>query len=85
VIASMNAYPEVRIEIRGHTDSQGPAAFNLQLSQKRAESVRQYLINGGIAADRITAIGVGEEEPISSNATAEGRSQNRRIEFKRLN
>jgi outer membrane protein OmpA-like peptidoglycan-associated protein len=85
VIASLNSYPEVRLEIRGHTDSQGPAAFNLQLSQKRAESVRQYLINGGIAADRITAIGVGEEEPISSNGTAEGRSQNRRIEFKRLN
>jgi len=85
VVASMNAYPEVRIEIRGHTDSQGPAAFNLQLSQKRAESVRQYLINGGIAADRITAIGVGEEEPVSSNGNAEGRAQNRRIEFKRLN
>ncbi len=85
VIASLNAYPEVRLEIRGHTDSQGPAAFNLQLSQKRADSVRQYLINGGIAADRITSIGVGEEEPISSNGTAEGRSQNRRIEFKRLN
>ncbi|HXV14357.1 MAG TPA: OmpA family protein, partial [Candidatus Krumholzibacteria bacterium] len=85
VIASMNQYPEVRIEIRGHTDSQGPAAFNLELSQKRAQSVRQYLINGGIAGDRITAIGVGEEEPISSNGTAEGRAQNRRIEFKRLN
>ncbi len=85
VIASMSAYPEVRIEIRGHTDSQGPAAFNQSLSQKRAESVRQYLINGGIAANRITAIGVGEEEPISSNATAAGRAENRRIEFKRLN
>ncbi len=85
VIASLNSYPEVRLEIRGHTDSQGPAAFNLQLSQKRADSVRQYLINGGIAANRIVAIGVGEEEPISSNATAEGRAQNRRLEFKRLN
>ncbi len=85
VIASLNSYPEVKLEIRGHTDSQGPAAFNQSLSKKRAESVRQYLVNGGIAADRITAIGVGEEEPISSNSTAEGRSQNRRIEFKRLN
>lgn len=85
VIASMNSYPEVRLEIRGHTDSQGPAAFNLQLSQKRADSVRQYLINGGIAGDRLTAIGVGEEEPIASNATPEGRAQNRRIEFRRLN
>jgi len=85
VIASMNTYPEVKLEIRGHTDSQGPAAFNLQLSQKRADSVRQYLINGGIAANRVTALGVGEEEPISSNGNAEGRAQNRRIEFKRLN
>lgn len=85
VVASLNAYPEVRLEIRGHTDSQGPAAFNLELSKKRAESVRQYLINGGIAGDRMTAIGVGEEEPISSNATPEGRAQNRRIEFRRLN
>jgi outer membrane protein OmpA-like peptidoglycan-associated protein len=85
VVASLNAYPEVKLEIRGHTDSQGPAAFNLQLSQKRADSVRQYLINGGIAAARLTAIGVGEEEPISSNATPNGRAENRRIEFKRLN
>jgi outer membrane protein OmpA-like peptidoglycan-associated protein len=85
VIASLNAYPEVRLEIRGHTDSQGPAAFNLELSKKRAESVRQYLINGGIAANRVTAIGVGEEEPISSNATPAGRAENRRIEFRRLN
>lgn len=85
VIASLNSYPEVQLEIRGHTDSQGPAAFNLQLSQKRADSVRQYLINGGIAANRITSMGVGEEEPISSNGTPEGRAQNRRIEFKRLN
>jgi outer membrane protein OmpA-like peptidoglycan-associated protein len=85
VIASMNAYPEVKLEIRGHTDSQGPAANNLSLSKKRADSVRQYLVNGGIAAERLTSVGVGEEEPISSNATAEGRAQNRRIEFKRLN
>ena len=85
VVASLNSYPEVKLEIRGHTDSQGPAAFNLSLSKKRAESVRQYLINGGIAADRLTALGVGEEEPISSNSTAAGRAENRRIEFKRLN
>ncbi len=84
VIASMNAYPEARLEIRGHTDSQGPANFNLELSQKRAESVRQYLVNGGVDPSRLTSIGVGEEEPISSNATPDGRAQNRRIEFRRL-
>lgn len=85
VIASANAFPEARLEIRGHTDSQGPANFNLELSQKRAESVRQYLIKGGVDPSRLTAVGVGEEEPIASNATPDGRSQNRRIEFRRLN
>ncbi len=85
VVASMTAYPEARLEIRGHTDSQGPANFNLELSQRRAESVRQYLIKGGIDPARLTAIGVGEEEPIASNATPDGRAQNRRIEFRRLN
>ncbi|MDH4036317.1 MAG: OmpA family protein [Candidatus Krumholzibacteria bacterium] len=85
VIASMNAYPEARLEIRGHTDSQGPANFNLELSQRRAESVRQYLIKGGVDPSRLTSVGVGEEEPIASNATPDGRSQNRRIEFRRLN
>ncbi|HEX5133582.1 MAG TPA: OmpA family protein [Candidatus Krumholzibacteria bacterium] len=84
IIASMNAYPEARLEIRGHTDSQGPANFNLELSQKRAESVRQYIIKGGIDPARLTAVGVGEEEPIASNATPDGRAQNRRIEFRRL-
>ncbi|HEX6791931.1 MAG TPA: OmpA family protein [Candidatus Krumholzibacteria bacterium] len=85
VIASLNAYPEARLEIRGHTDAQGPANFNLQLSQKRAESVRQYLIKGGIDPSRVTAVGIGEDEPMASNATAEGRALNRRIEFRRLN
>jgi outer membrane protein OmpA-like peptidoglycan-associated protein len=85
VIRSLQAYPEVRVEIRGHTDSQGPASFNLELSQRRAESVRQYLVNGGTDPSRIVAIGVGEEEPVASNANPEGRLQNRRIEFRRLN
>jgi outer membrane protein OmpA-like peptidoglycan-associated protein len=85
VVRSLQAYPEVRVEIRGHTDSQGPASFNLELSQRRAESVRQYLMNAGIDQSRLVAVGVGEEEPISSNSTPEGRLQNRRIEFRRLN
>jgi outer membrane protein OmpA-like peptidoglycan-associated protein len=85
VARSLEAYPEVRVEIRGHTDSQGPASFNLELSQKRAETVRQYLINAGIDPSRLVAIGVGEEEPVASNSTPDGRLQNRRIEFRRLN
>jgi len=85
VVRSLQAYPEVRIEIRGHTDSQGPASFNLELSQRRADSVRQYLINAGTDPSRLVAMGVGEEEPIASNSSPEGRLQNRRIEFRRLN
>jgi outer membrane protein OmpA-like peptidoglycan-associated protein len=85
VVRSLQAYPEVRVEIRGHTDSQGPAGFNLELSQKRADSVKQYLINSGIDPTRISAVGVGEEEPVAPNSSAEGRAQNRRIEFRRLN
>jgi outer membrane protein OmpA-like peptidoglycan-associated protein len=85
VVASLNAYPDARLEIRGHTDAQGPAKFNLELSQRRAESVRQYIIKGGIDPSRVTAVGIGEDEPIASNANAEGRALNRRIEFRRLN
>lgn len=85
VARSMQAYPEVRIEIRGHTDSQGPASFNLELSQKRADAVKQFLVNYGVEASRLVSLGVGEEEPIASNATPDGRAQNRRIEFRRLN
>jgi len=85
VVRSLQAYPEVRVEIRGHTDSQGPAGFNLELSQKRADSVKQYLINSGIDPARLTTVGVGEEEPVAPNSNAEGRAQNRRIEFRRLN
>ncbi len=79
------AYPEVRVEIQGYTDSVGKASANLALSHKRAESVRQYLVNAGIDPTRLTSAGYGEENPVSSNATPTGRAQNRRIEFKRLN
>jgi outer membrane protein OmpA-like peptidoglycan-associated protein len=85
VAKSLKAYPEVRIEILGHTDDVGNEQFNLDLSQRRAESVRQYLVNAGIAPSRIDAKGYGESMPIASNSTAAGRAENRRIEFKRLN
>jgi outer membrane protein OmpA-like peptidoglycan-associated protein len=85
VVKSLLAYPEVRVEIRGYTDNVGSFEYNLQLSQKRAEAVRQYLLNSGIAPDRITAKGYSEADPIADNATPEGRASNRRIEFRRLN
>jgi len=77
----LEAKPKVKIEIAGHTDSQGNDAYNLDLSQRRAESVMQYLINHGIKANRLTAVGYGETSPISDNDTAEGRQLNRRTEI----
>jgi OOP family OmpA-OmpF porin len=72
---------KIKVEIQGHTDSQGNDVFNLKLSQKRAEAVRLYLIKRGITSDRLVAKGYGEAVPIADNRTATGRSQNRRVEF----
>ena len=77
----MKAYPKTNAAIEGHTDNVGNAEYNLDLSQKRANSVRQYLINKfGIKASRITATGYGLTKPIASNDTEEGRQKNRRVE-----
>ena len=73
--------PNSKIVVEGHTDSQGAAAFNQDLSQHRAESVRAYLVSHGIAADRVTAQGFGPSRSVSDNATAEGRANNRRVEI----
>ncbi|HHS49723.1 MAG TPA: PEGA domain-containing protein [candidate division Zixibacteria bacterium] len=81
-IKIMTDNPGIRVRIEGHTDSMGAASYNMQLSQRRADSVKAYLVqNGGIDASRIIAVGRGEDEPIASNDTEEGRSINRRIEF----
>jgi len=77
----MKQYPDLNVVIEGHTDSVGTAAYNKKLSQRRAESVKKYMVEkGGIDANRIKAIGFGEEKPIASNDTDEGRQQNRRVE-----
>lgn len=70
-----------KIVIEGHTDSQGTDENNLELSRRRAESVKTYLVSHGMAADRITAKGVGESQPIANNDTPEGRANNRRVEI----
>jgi outer membrane protein OmpA-like peptidoglycan-associated protein len=69
------------ITIEGHTDSRGTPETNMQLSQQRADSVRNYLISQGVSAERIRAIGMGESRPIASNSTSDGRAQNRRVEI----
>ncbi|MDY7231318.1 OmpA family protein [Hyalangium sp. s54d21] len=75
-------HPELeKVSIEGHTDSQGKPAENLKLSQRRAESVRSYLIKKGVAAERLEAKGFGQERPIADNKTAKGRAANRRVEF----
>ncbi len=80
VIASNLArYPRLRVEMQGHTDSAGSNRYNQALSQRRAESVRMYLVDHGVAADRLTARGYGEVEPIDDNRTDAGRSRNRRV------
>lgn len=69
------------ITVLGHTDSRGSDAYNKQLSQSRAEAVRSYLVSRGIDSSRITAKGMGEENPVANNGTPEGRANNRRVEI----
>ncbi len=73
--------PLSKLIVEGHTDSQGAAAYNQDLSQRRAQSVRDYLVSRGIAADRITAQGFGPTRSIADNNSAEGRANNRRVEI----
>ncbi|OIP35571.1 MAG: hypothetical protein AUK47_16630 [Deltaproteobacteria bacterium CG2_30_63_29] len=73
--------PSIRIRIEGHTDSEGGEAFNLKLSQGRTDSVLQFIAAQGIGSGRLEAVGFGEERPIDTNATEEGRSRNRRVEI----
>jgi outer membrane protein OmpA-like peptidoglycan-associated protein len=73
--------PDSKITVEGYTDSQGAASFNQDLSQKRAQSVRDYLVSRGIASDRVDAVGFGPDKPVADNASAEGRANNRRVEI----
>lgn len=73
--------PGIEVEVAGHTDSVGKAEANQRLSERRAKSVADYLVKNGIAPARLTSRGYGEERPVASNDTAEGKGKNRRIEF----
>ncbi|MEO0183664.1 MAG: OmpA family protein, partial [candidate division WOR-3 bacterium] len=78
----LTMHPEIEVEIQGHTDDIGADAYNLKLSQKRAEAVRDYLINKHmIEPVRLIPVGYGERRPIADNSTEEGRRKNRRVEF----
>lgn len=76
-----NEYPDTNISIYGYTDSTGEDAYNLKLSAQRAATVKSYLSAKGLASSRFVTTGMGEVEPIASNETADGKSQNRRVEF----
>jgi len=81
LVQVMKDYPDLNVVIEGHTDNIGTAAYNKKLSQRRAEAVKQYLVEqDGINANRITAVGFGFDRPIATNDTEEGRQKNRRVE-----
>ena len=81
LVPVFNSYADTNIEIFGYTDSTGPADYNLSLSDKRADAVKVYLISKGLSASRFKTIGKGIADPIATNDTPEGRTQNRRVEF----
>jgi outer membrane protein OmpA-like peptidoglycan-associated protein len=81
VAASLLKYPNSQIEVIGHTDNSGSAAYNQDLSQRRAVSVANVLRESGVPNGRMRAYGRGEDQPIASNATASGKAQNRRVEI----
>ncbi len=81
LIPIFTEYGDTNIEIFGYTDNTGSPEFNLKLSAKRAESVKDYLASKGLVASRFKTTGLGIEQPIATNDTPDGRSQNRRVEF----
>ena len=80
VVDLLQTEPDKKIRVEGHTDSLGEAEANLQLSEQRAQAVREALISLGVSADRVTALGMGEDFPIASNEDEAGRAQNRRVD-----
>lgn len=83
--ATLARNPDLAVEVAGHTDSDGAAAYNESLSERRARSVRNYLVERGANGDNLTVRGYGEAQPVADNATAEGKAANRRVELRILN
>ncbi|MEE9120693.1 MAG: OmpA family protein [Syntrophobacteria bacterium] len=84
VTSILEKNPEMEVEVQGHTDNTGSAKYNQWLSEKRAQKVKDYLVSKGIDPSRLEAKGYGLTQPVASNATEEGRAQNRRVELKRF-
>ncbi|RBI77478.1 hypothetical protein DQW77_00245 [Roseovarius sp. TE539] len=81
VADSLKTYPDTSVQVVGHTDNTGEASYNQALSQRRANAVADVLMSGGVSFGRIQTIGRGEDQPVASNLTPEGRAQNRRVEI----
>jgi OOP family OmpA-OmpF porin len=84
IAAALREQPDLKIEVGGHTDSQGSREANLKVSRQRADVVVKYLVNAGVPRTSLVAKGYGSSRPVADNATEEGRTQNRRVEFKVL-
>jgi outer membrane protein OmpA-like peptidoglycan-associated protein len=80
-VARLKGEPDIRVEVAGHTDSVGSDAYNQKLSERRAQSVVDYLISKGVDPKRLKAVGYGKTKPVASNATDAGRAENRRVEL----
>jgi OOP family OmpA-OmpF porin len=80
--ATLKLNPTIRVEVAGHTDSDGAADYNEGLSMRRAATVRDFLIQQGVSPARITARGYGETQPIADNSTAAGKAENRRVSLR---
>jgi OOP family OmpA-OmpF porin len=82
VVQVMKDHPELEhVRVAGHTDSQGARGHNQKLSEERAAAVKQYLVDHGVAADRLASKGYGQDRPVADNKTEEGRAENRRVEI----
>jgi OOP family OmpA-OmpF porin len=84
VVKQLQEKPSLIVELEGYTDNMGPAPYNVQLSQRRAEAVRRFLVEKGIELHRIQSIGLGDVRPVADNQTKQGRGQNRRVAVKIL-
>ena len=83
-VATLKKYPNMVVEVAGHTDSDGSASNNLGLSERRANTVRDFLVRAGASAANLSARGYGEARPIADNATSRGKAMNRRVELRIL-